>query len=79
MILNIDGSKEYSPEALQALTQAYDAVWTTLYAHMPIDGSAETSEMSFHLSQTLAGLAASGTTDFQDLRRKALEAVALGR
>jgi len=69
--------KDYNSELSKTLTKAYDAVWATLYAHMPDENSDEASGVRIELSRTLAGLAASGVTDFQDLRRKALVAIAL--
>jgi len=68
----------YSPTLLAAIEQAFDAVWTTLYAHMPTDGDQDqTKELRITLSQTLIALAADGITDPQELQRKALENMAL--
>ena len=69
----IDG---YSPELISALEQAFVAVWTTLYAHVPVDGDAA-KELRIALSRTLVALAADGVTEFQELRRRALETLAL--
>ena len=66
----------YSPDDLAAIEQAFEAVWTTLYAHMPTDRE-EYKELRIALSRTLMGLAAEGITDPQELRRKALERTAL--
>ena len=39
MTLTPDESlKSYSPELLKTLEDAFQSVWTTLYAHMPIGG-----------------------------------------
>jgi hypothetical protein len=65
----------YSPSLIDAIERAYDAVWTTLYAHMPSDGD-QSKEMKIILSQTLLALVANGITDPQELRRKALENMA---
>jgi hypothetical protein len=66
----------YGPELLGALEQAFDAVWATLYAHMPIVGD-HAKELKIALSRTLIALAAEGITDPQELRRRALENMAL--
>jgi hypothetical protein len=65
----------YSPSLIDAIERAYNAVWTTLYAHMPSDGD-QSKEMKIILSQTLLALVANGITDPQELRRKALENMA---
>ena len=69
----IDG---YSPELISALERACEAVWVTLYAHVPVDGDAA-KELKIALSRTLVALAADGVTEFQELRRRALETLAL--
>jgi hypothetical protein len=51
-------------------------VWTTLYAHVPTVGD-QAKELKITLSQTLIALAAEGITDPQQLRRRALEKMAL--
>jgi hypothetical protein len=66
----------YGPELLGALEQAFDAVWATLYARMPLAGD-QAKELKVALSQTLIALAADGITEPQELRRKALENMAL--
>ena len=66
----------YSPELLRALEQAFEAVWTTLYAHVPVEGDCA-EQLKIELSRTLVALAAEGVTEFQELRRRALEAMAL--
>jgi hypothetical protein len=68
---------DYSPELLTALEQAYDNVWTTLYAHMPAATSDQSVELQIRLNRTLVALAAEGVTDPAELRRKALETMAL--
>ncbi|MGE5260859.1 MAG: hypothetical protein ACM3MH_08265 [Actinomycetota bacterium] len=67
-----------SPELLGALEEAFTGVWRILYAHMPTDGDAA-EELRSALSRTLLGLVAEGITDPNDLRRKALENMALRR
>jgi hypothetical protein len=66
----------YSPELLVALEQAFDAIWTTLYAHVPTAGD-QAKELKITLSQTLIALVAEGVTDPRELRRRALENMAL--
>jgi hypothetical protein len=69
----------YSPQTIAAIEHAFEAVWTPLYAHMPTDRDRDQSkELRIALSQTLIELAATGITDPQELRRKALESMALG-
>jgi hypothetical protein len=79
MTLTPDQSlKSYSPELLNTLQEAFAAVWTTLYAHMPIEGD-DSQELKITLGRTLVRLVAEGITDPKDLRRKALENMALSR
>ena len=66
----------YSPALLKALEQAFDAVWTTLYAHVPTVGD-QAKGLKIALSQTLIAMAAEAITDPQQLRRRALEKMAL--
>ena len=63
MSLNGQLPKNYSPELLASLNQAFDAVWATLYAHVPLGDKSEARELSITLSQTLVGLAADGITN----------------
>jgi hypothetical protein len=65
-----------SPETFAAIEQAFEAVWTTLYAHVPLDRD-ESNELRIALSQTLVGLAADGITDPHQLRCNALESMVL--
>jgi hypothetical protein len=65
-----------NPEVVAALERAFQDVWAVLYAHLPLDGAAS-KEQAIALSQTLVALAADGITDPQELRRKALETMAL--
>ncbi len=53
-------------------------MWTTLYAHMPIEGD-DAKELKITLSRTLVRLVAEGITDPKGLRRKALESMVLSR
>jgi hypothetical protein len=65
-----------SPSILDAIDQAFEAVWRTLYAHMPPENE-QSRELKIALSQTLIGLAADGVTHPHELRRKALESMVL--
>ena len=66
----------YSPELLNAIEQAFKSVWETLYAHMPVSGD-NAHELQVRLSRTLVSSASDGITDPADLRRQALEKMAL--
>jgi len=66
----------YSRSVLDAIEQAFEAVWTTLYANMAPENN-ESQELKIALSQTLIALAVDGITDPQELRRKALESMSL--
>jgi hypothetical protein len=68
--------KSYSPELVEALENAFAAVWTTLYAHVPVEGD-DAKELKIVLSRTLVSLAAGGVSEPQELRRRALETIAL--
>jgi hypothetical protein len=66
-----------NPEVVAAMERAFQDVWAVLYAHLPLDGGDAVKEQSIALSQTLVALVADGITDPQELRRKALEVMAL--
>jgi hypothetical protein len=68
-------SREYSPEILAAIQQAFDGVWMALYAS--VDNDIRHKELSIKLSRTLVEMAAYGITDPEDLRGNALEIMAL--
>ena len=51
--------------------------WTTLYAHMRAATSDQSVELQIRLNRTLVALAADGVTDPAELRRKAMETMAL--
>ena len=61
---------------VDAIDQAFEAVWRMLYAHLAPD-SEQSRELKIALSETLIGLAADGVTDPRELRRKALESMVL--
>ena len=58
-----------------AITEAFDAVWSTLYVQVAPENT-QADELKIALSQTLIALASEGITDPQELRRKALENMA---
>jgi hypothetical protein len=66
-------AKAYAPEQLAILQQAFDSVWTMLYAHVPLKDETTVKELSIALSQTLVRLAADGITNLGELKRKAAE------
>jgi hypothetical protein len=66
-----------NPEVVAAMERAFQDVWAVLYAHLPLDGGDAVKEHSIALSQTLVALVADGITDPRELRRKALEVMAL--
>ena len=70
---NLDG---YSPELIDAMMEAFTAVWGTLYAHVPLNGSSAEG-LKIELSRTIVALVAEGVTDPNELRRRALENMAL--
>lgn len=65
----------YDPSTLNAINQAFEAVWATLHVHME-PNSEQAEELRITLSQTLVSLASEGITDWQELRRKTLESIA---
>ena len=69
-------SHAYDSSVPDAINQAFDAVWQTLYAHVTPEND-QADELKIALSQTLVSLASDGITDWQELRRKALESMAL--
>jgi hypothetical protein len=66
----------FSPEVIEVLERAFEDVWTVLEAHQE-QGSECEPEMGITVGRTLVALAANGITDRQELRRRALETVAL--
>jgi hypothetical protein len=68
-------TSQSSKAVLAAIQQAFDGVWTTLYAS--VDNDIERKELSIKLSRTLIEMAANGLTDPKELRRNAQETMAL--
>lgn len=50
------------PSTLDAMEEAFNSVWSTLYAHVTPDNS-QSEELRSQLSQTLVALASDGITD----------------
>ena len=69
-------AQHFSPEVVEVLTQAFEDVWTVLAAHQEPGAECE-PEMGTTVGRALVALAASGVTDRQELRRQALETIAL--
>ena len=74
VIFSVEPYVCFVPEA-DTIRRAFEAVWTTLYATCLL--KAQSQELKITLSQTPIALAAYGITDPQELRRKALERMAL--
>jgi hypothetical protein len=66
----------FSAEVIEVLERAFEDVWTVLEAHQKPEAEFE-PEMGITVGRTLVALAANGITDRQELRRQALEAIAL--
>jgi hypothetical protein len=69
----IDG-RSYGPEALEAMTQAFDQAWSVIARNISQDAS-EAARM--RLANALLSVAAEDSRDVRSLKRKALEAMAL--
>ena len=66
----------YSPSVLDAIEAAFNSVWETLYGHVSTENG-QADELKIQLSRTLISLVSDGITDPKELRRKALEIMAL--
>ena len=66
MSITNQSPETYSPSLIEAIERAYEAVWSTLSAHMSSDRY-QSHELKVVLSQTLVALAANRTTDSQVL------------
>jgi hypothetical protein len=75
--LNKHLPKEYTPQVIAGLKAAFNDVWGLLHAHVPRANEEANKELGIALSQTLAALVADGVTDPKQLRRRALESMAL--
>jgi hypothetical protein len=69
----IDGAS-YGPEALNAMTQAFDQAWPVIARNISQDAS---EAARARLAKALLSVAAEDSRDVKALKRKALEAMAL--
>lgn len=69
-------SRSDNTAEVDAINRAFDAVWASLSAHRQYDFD-EAEELKIQLSQTLISLASDGITDWEELRRRALELMPL--
>ena len=69
-------SRENSRTNFDAIEQAFHSVWETLFAHVSSD-TKQAEELKIQLSRTLVSLGSDGITDRKELRRKALENMAV--
>jgi hypothetical protein len=67
---------KFPPDVIDVLTRAFEDVWTVLAAHHDPGTECE-PEIGLTVGRTLVSLAADGITDRQELRRRALETIAL--
>jgi hypothetical protein len=67
----------YRPETLVAIHEAFDASWTALRATDPFRNFANDGDLRALLCEKLFALAGDGVTDSGELRRLALESLAL--
>ena len=74
-VITTQSSHIYSPSGSDAIEQAFNSVWKTLYAHVASDNT-KSDELKIQLSRTLVALVSDGITDPRELRRKALESMA---
>ena len=69
----IEGTS-YGPEALNAMTQAFDQAWSVIARNISQDAS---EAARARLAKALLSVAAEDSGDVKALKRKALEAMAL--
>jgi hypothetical protein len=67
----------YDSTRLAAMGQAFDAAWAVIRAHEPEDNKERKQELRVALNETLAGVAAEGITDAEQLRNVALQRMPL--
>lgn len=72
---NASQPPSYSPEVLARIQEAFDDVWSALYANIPEDS--HSAQLRATLGKVLLALASQGITSPQELRRKALELMVL--
>ena len=71
--------RSYDDATLDALEEALKDVWQVLKAHDPYPDWQEDPEMKRALAEKLMALANSGVRDSQELRRRTLQSLCLGR
>jgi hypothetical protein len=67
-------STSYGPEALKAMTQAFDQAWSVIAGNIGRDAS---EAARLRLANALLSIATEDSRDVEGLKRKALEAMAL--
>jgi hypothetical protein len=67
----------YNPETLVAIQEAFDASWTALRKNDPFRNFANDGDLRALLCEKLFALAGDGVTDTGELRRLAMESLAL--
>jgi hypothetical protein len=67
----------YDPETLVAIQEAFDASWTELRQSDPFRNLASDGDLRALLCEKLFALASDGVTDSGELRRLAMESLAL--
>lgn len=68
---------DFSPELLDALSQAFNEVWAVIRAHHPLRDDSKDAERQSALSRTLIELASNGIADPAELRKRTLETLPL--
>jgi hypothetical protein len=67
----------YELKTLEAVSQAFDAIWNVLREDDPFRADAEHSELKTVIGQKLTTLVDDGVTDAPQLRKLTLESLAL--
>jgi hypothetical protein len=67
----------YEPKTLEAVSQAFDAIWNVLREDDPFREDAEDSELKTVIGQKLTTFVGDGVTDARQLRKLTLESLAL--
>jgi len=67
----------YDPKTLEAVSQAFDAIWNVLREDDPFRDYAEDGELRTVIGQKLTTLVGDGVTDATQLRKLTLESLLL--
>ena len=67
----------YEPKTLEAVSQAFDAIWNVLREDDPFREDAEHGELKTVIGQKLTTLVGDGVTDATQLRKLTLESLLL--